>query len=583
MNNASLQFLLGKNGHLLDDVGKNMDKTDAFFLKVLEKFPEFKYDFSKFTYTLSKTKSELVCPQHGSFFIAPEYILRGQGCKTCSNLSRKGGAKKRYNKQEFLDLLFQKVGECPYDLSDFEYKNYDAISTAICHKHGKFDTSAIRLLKGHGCIKCASEKKSSQRTTNHEVFVERIKEKFPDFRYDLSQFRYTGYEHKSTLICPDHGPFEIMAGCIIKGVGCRKCRDEKMRSDRSYTQDEFLNVFYERYPASKLNLDNFSYKVNNSKSLVSCENGHEFLSSAQNLIKGTTCPHCRLTRNHKELYDYIVDELSLECLTNDRTILNNNLELDLVIPSKKLAIEINGNFWHSFLAGRKDKNYHLNKTDGCKIKDIQLLHFFESELLYNLNICKSIIRAKVNIFEKRIYARKCTVRNITTDEERLFLNKNHLQGYTPSAIKFGMFFNDEMVSIMTFGKPRYNNNYEWEMLRFCSKLNTSTVGSANKILSHFRRTYNPKSIISYANKRFSSGHLYDTLNFKKIRDTEPSYFYVKRDNYYNLLHRSSFTKKRALKMFAENSDLSMTEWEIMQHNNYDKIYDCGTSVYGLLL
>jgi hypothetical protein len=356
-----------------------------------------------------------------------------------------------------------------------------------------------------------------------------------------------------------------------------------MREDRSYSQDEFLNVFTDRHPTSKLNLDKFTYKANTSKSTVLCDNGHEFLSSAQNLIQGTTCPHCRLTRNHKDLYDYIIDELSLECITNDRSILSGNLELDIVIPSKKLAIEINGNFWHSFLAGKKDKNYHLNKTQGCKDKDIHLLHFFESELLYNLDICKSIVSAKVNMFKNKIYARKCSIRNITTEEERVFLNENHLQGYIPSLVKLGMFFDNQMVSVMTYGKPRYNNNYEWEMLRFCSKLNTSVIGASSKLLSYFKLTYTPQSIISYANRRFSAGHLYDILKFKKIRDTEPSYFYVKRDDYYTLLHRTSFTKKRALKMFPENSNPNMTEWEIMQNNNYDKIYDCGTSVYGLVL
>lgn len=559
-----------------------MNKTESFFKKVFEKYPEFKYDFSKYTYITSKTKSELICPQHGSFFITPEHILRGQGCRTCANIKRNGGANKRYSKQEFTNLLELKLGKIPFDLSDFEYINYDTAGWIGCSKHGKFLSSPARLMKGHGCPRCAAERTSLRKTIKHEDFVKRIHDKFPDFKYDLSQFRYTGYENKSILICPDHGPFEIMAGCILRGVGCRKCRDAKMTQDRSYTQNEFLDVFNERHPQSKLNLSDFKYVSNTTKSIVRCELGHEFTSSAQNLIQGTNCPHCRLTWNHKILYDFINEELQIKCVTNDRSILPNNLELDIVVPDNHIAIEINGNFWHSFLAGNKDKSYHLTKTTECLIKNYHLIHFFESELLYKLDICKSMLRAKLGAIDKKIYARKCLIRTVSINEERIFLNENHLQGYIPSAIKIGMFLNDEMVAIMTFGKPRYTRHYEWEMLRFCSKINTTVIGAANKFLTYFETHYTPKSIISYANRRFSSGHLYDKLGFCKLRDTEPSYFYIKRDNYYDLHHRSSFTKQKALRMFPDSSDPNMTEWEIMKNNNYDKIYDCGTSVYELI-
>ena len=272
-----------------------------------------------------------------------------------------------------------------------------------------------------------------------------------------------------------------------------------------------------------------------------------------------------------ELFDWIPCENKI---SNDRLILNP-YELDMLLPDYKLAIEYNGVYWHS--DEYKEQNYHLNKTLECNNKGIQLFHIFDTD---DIDIWKSMISNKLHLNTK-IYARKCTVKEITNSIAKSFCTQNHLQGACNAKINLGLFYNDELLEVMTFGKPRYNKHYEFELLRLCTKKYYSVIGGASKLWKCFCQKYSPKSVISYANRRFSNGNIYETLGFKFLNETKPNYWYVKNGE---LFSRLKFQKHKLKKMF-ENSELkvyndTMSESEIMLMNNYYKIYDCGNLVYG---
>ena len=141
-----------------------------------------------------------------------------------------------------------------------------------------------------------------------------------------------------------------------------------------------------------------------------------------------------------------------------------------------------------------------------------------------------------------------------------------------------MYYNDELVSLMTFGNLRKNLNQKneenvYELLRFCNKLDTNVVGGADKQLKYFIKTYNPNQIISYADRRWSQGNLYEKLNFKFIHNTKPNYFYViknKRENRFN--HRKDILVKQGY-------DKNKSEHEIMKERGIYRIYDCGSKKY----
>jgi hypothetical protein len=131
-----------------------------------------------------------------------------------------------------------------------------------------------------------------------------------------------------------------------------------------------------------------------------------------------------------------------------------------------------------------------------------------------------------NLNENKIYARKCKVVEVNdNDTIKDFLNKNHVQGWTPSKYKYGLYHENKLVSLMTFGKSIKNKNYDFELIRFCSLKDHNIVGSASKLFSHFMKNEGKnKNIISYSDISKTKGSLYEVLGFKNIRISSPSYW-----------------------------------------------------------
>jgi hypothetical protein len=303
-------------------------------------------------------------------------------------------------------------------------------------------------------------------------------------------------------------------------------------------------------------------------------------------------PRCTNCYKHssifeEEVYIFIQSLVVSDIIRNDKTILNT-LELDVYIPKLKLAFECNGLYWHGEINGGKNKKYHINKTSECKNKGIRLIHIFEDEWLFKKEIVKSRIKDLLTKTENKIFARKCIVKSISSKESNLFLESNHLQGKDNSSIKYGLYFNNELVSLMTFGKLRSalgNKNIQidcWELYRFCSKLNTTITGGASKLLNYFVNNHNPQKIISYADKRWSVGNLYESIGFKLISDGVPNYWYYGRGNSYKRYHRYGFAK-HTLHTKLNNYDDKLSEWENMKNNGYDRIWDCGSIKFELIL
>ncbi len=185
-----------------------------------------------------------------------------------------------------------------------------------------------------------------------------------------------------------------------------------------------------------------------------------------------------------EICDFL-DVIGVKYLTNFK-LKNKKTEVDVFIPDYNLGIEFNGLYWHNELF--KTPFYHLEKTIKCEGENIELIHIFEDEWIYNQEIIKSIIKNKIKISENKIFARKCEIREVGFKECKDFLEKNHIQGSVNSRVRLGLFFKDEMVSIMTFSKGRIimgGKTDEWELNRFCNKLNTNVIGSASKLLKNF--------------------------------------------------------------------------------------------------
>lgn len=244
-------------------------------------------------------------------------------------------------------------------------------------------------------------------------------------------------------------------------------------------------------------------------------------------------------------------------------------EIDLYSDDYKIGIEYNGGYWHS--EKFKDKNYHQQKSLLAKEQGIFLYHIFEYEWIDERK--RSIILSQLNnLLRKnpiRIGARKCMIKNIPANICNQFLQENHLQGKDQSSVRFGLYYRDTLVSVMTFCKPRFNKHFEWELSRFCNKIGYSISGSASRLFKHFIKNINPQNIISYSNFAKTRGTVYEVLGFQNLGLTSPNYVWIK-----SLKALSRYQcQKHLLKDFKH---LGNTEDEIMHNRGYLKCYDCGS-------
>ena len=258
-------------------------------------------------------------------------------------------------------------------------------------------------------------------------------------------------------------------------------------------------------------------------------------------------------------------------------ILKDNREIDIYIPDYNIGIEMNGLRYHSneTFETTKEKHRHLNKTIEAKENNIQLIHILDHQWINQKELCKSFIK---NLLGKNeiLGARKCQIKLVDKNLEKKFLNNNHFQGFAFSKFAIGLFLDSELISIMTFCKPRYNKNYDWELLRFCNKMNINVVGGFSKLLNNFV-TNNNGTIISYADKQRSNGNVYEKNGFVLDHETSPGYFWTNGTKIFSRIK----CQKHKLKDWLPNFDENKSEAENMFANKFRRYWDCGQLVYCL--
>lgn len=250
-------------------------------------------------------------------------------------------------------------------------------------------------------------------------------------------------------------------------------------------------------------------------------------------------------------------------------------EIDIVMPDLKLAIEYNGAYWHSDCNGRGGK-YHLNKTMALANHGIQLIHIWEHDWIDKQDIIRSRLSNILKLNSESIYAIKCKIAPLDKKTKKDFFNDNHLQGDTSSSVELGLFHNGKLVSAMSFGKCRYSSTVEWELIRFCSLTYTTVIGAAGRLFSHFKKEFSPISVVSYANREWGDGEFYSKIGFTFSHYSNPGYKYTR--NFRTFFNRTKFQKSKQERLL-EHYDPNLSEWENMKNNKFDRIWDCGNTVY----
>ena len=266
----------------------------------------------------------------------------------------------------------------------------------------------------------------------------------------------------------------------------------------------------------------------------------------------------------------------VEFTTNNRDLIGPK-ELDIIIPSHKLAIEVCGVIWHSQTFGNKLPQYHQSKWKACEDVGYQLLTIFDSDWLNKQAIVKSVLLNKLKLL-RPLYARKCEVIILEPYVACAFYATNHMMGAVGASIHLGLIYDEQLVAVMSFGRNRHGNEYQYEMMRFCTKQNVSVVGGTSKLLQHFIRNYDPISIGSFCDLRFGNGDGYLTIGFNESHITRPNYWYFKLSNTNQLFSRVKFQKHK-LPQLLPIFDESLSEYQNMLNNKYDRIWDCGNRLF----
>lgn len=250
---------------------------------------------------------------------------------------------------------------------------------------------------------------------------------------------------------------------------------------------------------------------------------------------------------------------------------------DIHIIDTNILIEIDPTYTHNSIGNHWnpdgiDNNYHLRKTQLAIDHGYRCIHIFDWD---NIDLIVNMLSRK-----RIIYARNCEVREIDSSTANSFESAYHLQsGCRGQSVCMGLYYQNELVQVMTFGKPRYNSKYEWELLRLCTKVGYSVVGGANRLFKHFLSDYVPRSIISYCDISKFGGEVYSRLGMNLEYVTPPQKVWSK--NHHKVT--DSLLRQRGYdQLFGTNYGKGTSNEQLMIEDGWLPVYDCGQYVYSYI-
>ena len=369
------------------------------------------------------------------------------------------------------------------------------------------------------------------------------------------------YNFKITNYCP-HGEFVIHKALfrrmskIDNPIYCPKCREEFHEEDtRKYLQyltspknhePHWIEIYYPSLYKNILKTNGstfaeklFMYKNNLEtppKCLI-CDSEVRFSNpkSNYNAYCDTHAKNLRTSKGEIELRNFIKSILpDTEVIENYRL---NTLEIDVYIPSLNIGFEHNGLYWHS--EKFKERRFHLDKKEFFKKNGIDLFFVWSDDWQYKKYIIKSIILNKLNKNIK-INSTETIIKQLKSSDVFNFLNENNIHGYIAGSVNLGLFYKDELISVMNFSKNR-GKQKGYELLRYCNKLNINIEGSINKLFNYFIEEFKPERVILNIDRDLFKGEIYSKLGFENKGNSSPNFWWT------NNHHKFSRQKYKILK------------------------------------
>jgi len=357
--------------------------------------------------------------------------------------------------------------------------------------------------------------------------------------------------------------------------------DKSKNISRVTKNNNLIKIIEDKLDIKKYKLISIDYDAFKRNVNIQCYKGHNFSINREqiywrNKYKTEICTICNplntgISGLEKMMSSFIEDNYDKEILLNNRKLIYP-YEIDVYLPELKIGFEFNGLYWHS--SEHKESDYHYKKYKMGLDNDVHLYTIWEDDWLMKEDICKSFILNKIGKTPNKIYARKCQIKIISYIESKEFLDNNHLQGDCKSSIRLGLYYEDKLVSLMTFGKLRLplggkSKEGTYELTRFCNLCYTNVIGGASKLLKYFIKNYNPIEVQTYSDNMISNGNLYEKMNFKFSGESRPGYWYVIGGI---RSHRFNWRKHNLVKL---GYDKSKTEEQIMNELGHFRVYGNG--------
>ncbi len=588
---------------------KQLQKHNDFINRCKAKGLDKLYDLSKINYVNERTPIQTSCLRCGKELdpIYPFNFLNNNcGCNECKQKQRLLDEQTKFIEQA-KQIHVDNNGNPKFDYRNVKYTKQENEVEIYCNYHKIYfnQTPLIHLKSKYCCPLCEKEFKPSNQLTTEQFISSAQKIHINNDgtpKYDYSITKCYGAQYYLDYICPIHGVKSQKAETHLQGHGCDECGIISGRLKQLKTPEQFIQEAKTIHDPIRdmLGLPRYDYSLVTNyngafqKVDIICPLHNKFSQTPNAHLSKQGCPYCDNSHTsllEKEIVEFIKSIYSGTIIENDRTILKPK-ELDIYLPELKteahsngLAIEFDGFYYHN--GNVKPANFHSEKTENCEKQGIQLIHIFENEWLFKQEIVKSKLYKLLHKRKFRplhIKSSNLIIKQVPIEEEHRFLETNHLQGYSPSQICYGIYWtprcsNKEfLISIMSFGKPRFSKDTEYyELIRYCCAKYFTIYEGASALFQTFINKFNPKKIISYADRRWSidsNNTLYNQLGFVLENKTNIGYWYIENKK---LIHRLKYTKAECKKLGCPDD---MTEKDFVTNIlGLDIIYDAGQLVY----
>jgi hypothetical protein len=199
------------------------------------------------------------------------------------------------------------------------------------------------------------------------------------------------------------------------------------------------------------------------------------------------------------------------------------------------------------------------------------IYVFSDEWSDRRIACESFAQSRAGIFERRMGARKCVVREVEKAEARKFLDEFHIQGANHlSLVVFGLFVGEELIGVLSLGRHHRQGQERRVVLdRLCFRAGVQVVGGSSRMLDRARtwaEEHGYDEILSFSDNRLTPGVVYDRLGFVADSYCRPDYFYVQ---------DGRRISKQSQRKRASGCPVGMTERSWAQDRGLIRCYDAG--------